>query len=594
MATRKLDRDETDFMRDYIQEGVDRGETEEQIKERRLELTRIVDCTIKQVAGAVAWKKDQNEEKLILKPLELPSNPEEQVQPPTQESQIQSVESSTSFSSADTEIGTPPESTPIETTPVPQINSPDELPTHVRVHPKSGAWVDFENSEIKETWRQAEAEFIDRHVDIDSAKRAEMRVLCTPGIKCYKEVQHLLRKGIKPENIFAVEREKAAWGEFETNCRAAGIRPVFGELQELLPHQAPFDIVCIDFLGQLSKANLRVLQKLPLRDRAVISVNMLAKREGRDIQEELSQMQFQYDGTHKEEQATALELALSQSSVPSNIATTLQNPTDADILRLAAEIQEQTEKTMSTKFTSVSDEVRDTALWSSLRHAGVLNERHWKYLKMFTPFPFHPIFLQEGRNSTSDKVEILQRACSKSFGPDIFRVEFALRAAGLLSNSDAPPLYSLDALALSSNSGLRQITSVEKYKYLSSVGQTRSPFVTNLAVVERPTKLYQDVTASAAFLLQSVREVLRDAAADLDTDFQFIIERNGTPLPEGFRASKSDRIVGKRIAGGTARTRHSITVEQYVRDYSRYNNGMAEYPLNNFATFKNIQRKTIE
>ena len=461
----------------------------------------------------------------------------------------------------------------------------------IKVSPLSGAWVDFENSEIKEQWRQVEADFIDRHIDKDPAKRAQMRVLCTPGIKCYKEVQHLLSKGIRPENILAVEREKAAWGEFESNCRSVGIRPVFGDLQEILPHQVPFDIVCIDFLGQLCKANLRVLHTLPLKDRAIISLNMLAKRESAEIQEELSQLKMQYDGTHRSEQSRIQKELLRRPSVTTERSTTLQNATDAHLLHLAEETRRQTDRAISEKFEPVSEEVRDVTLWSAMRHAGALNEQQWKFNNMFTPFPFHPTDVAEGRTDSMNKYVILSRACTKIFGPDIHRVEAWLHAGKLLGDSEL--YYSWDALALCSHIGLRQITALEKYKYLSRVGKAPSPFFTNLAVVEKPKQLYQDVNASAAFLLQSVRQCMRDTASEIKSDYQFIFERYEMPLREHAVPCGTDRLAGMYIASGTARRCQRISVQALANDFLRFNSGMASYPLNDYHAVQQVERKAI-
>ncbi len=210
-------------MRDFIKEGVERGETLEEIKLRRQELSDTLNCTIKQVAAATAWKK-QDDGSLVLEEL-LPNDPT-------------------------------------------KIDEPDL---------RNGSHMDY-SFESKNKWRDKWREFLMNNTEPE--KRGSMRVLCLPGKKCL-EIPLYLDLGFKPENIVGVEGgDLAARMEFLENAAKYQINASVGRLEELLKTEHKrFDVISLDFEGQLCFNHVKVFYFLPIADEAVILLNQQAKRE---------------------------------------------------------------------------------------------------------------------------------------------------------------------------------------------------------------------------------------------------------------------------------------------------------------------------
>jgi hypothetical protein len=139
------------------------------------------------------------------------------------------------------------------------------------------------NTEVKETWRKAWQHFLVERLPAEG--REHLRVLCLPGKQCL-EIPLYLELGIQPRNIVGVEGgDRLARAEFEKNAVRFGIDARPALLQELLlAEKQPFDIVNFDFEGQMCNLYLEIFRKVPLSKTALLCVNVAARRERRDIQ----------------------------------------------------------------------------------------------------------------------------------------------------------------------------------------------------------------------------------------------------------------------------------------------------------------------
>lgn len=148
--------------------------------------------------------------------------------------------------------------------------------------PRGGEHVDYD-SEIKGKWRKTMQSFIDRHTD--PRHRSHMRVLCLPGKQCL-EIPVYTELGFRPENIVGVEGgDASARDTFIENATQFGIKPVVGDLEEYLSTtNDPFDVVSYDFLGPSCQKYENIVSATPLREDALLLLNLMMKRETRSAQ----------------------------------------------------------------------------------------------------------------------------------------------------------------------------------------------------------------------------------------------------------------------------------------------------------------------
>jgi hypothetical protein len=575
MAIKKFERQDTDYMREYIQEGVKLKETEDQIKARRRELADLFGCSLAQVAGAVAWKK--NGDGLELKPLELNDSI-------NTVNDVEIIEESAKADPA-TSIKVTPAVNPTQPLEIP-VEEPvniTETSSNITVHPKSGAWADFERSAIKEKWRQVECEFIDKHLDADPEKRAKMRVLCTPGIKCYLEVRHLLSRGFKPENIIAIERDEGAWGDFESNCREIGITPMFGDLKEILPQiTEPIDVACIDFLGPYCVSYLQILHQLPLADRAIVAVNMMAKREKKDIQENLLKLLRHRNGEHSKVLRDNLMKAHRASLNNLQITSLDPHAIVSDIYNEAAE--QTSEWDNNTDDVEMSDELRDLALWHEMSQMGIERTINWLYPHLIEQIKIP----REGLNGSVKKMtdEFLRiQAISGALG---FIRSLMFSIDGQLGLDPdfrkAPNLQEIPNMTVGSASGMRRVAHMQKYKYLSRIGETPSPFYTNLAVVEKP-KEYRLIRNAASFGIESAVKICEDSGKKTDPGYVVYIDK-----PLFARPKQTDHLTFK----AANKKVKSISLGEMFYAIDTFQSLDDKYPLSDYMKQREIPRQDIK
>lgn len=389
--------------------------------------------------------------------------------------------------------------------PLQEVEAPLPPPTPVKAHPKSGAWVDYEHNEIKERWRTIEADFIDQNIDKDPEARTKMRILCTPGIKCYLEVRHLLKLGFKPENVVAIERDKKGWPDFETNAREIGLQPKFGELKEVVPNlKTPFDIVCLDFVNSGSVENQLILESLPLAPKAVVAINVLAKRERTAFQEMIGRL-------HKTAATTAPQVGREHMHKEvGDLMESVKNegPLEPDawsnrIFDMTANALQAIKSHLSTD-NDMSWEERETMLWYMQRYAGTLRDSSWLLPNAMKKIAVDPLQFENPEEARKYPIDKLRMSAVGSCIDELrgFFIHLASISGAIIRDDRILHLQNILDLLNAVIHGRRQIVAMEKYKYKSKVGKTSSPFLTSLCVTELPKKDYRLFQRSAEFAMK--------------------------------------------------------------------------------------------
>lgn len=452
----------------------------------------------------------------------------------------------------------------------------------VKIHPKSGAWADYEHSEVKEKWRKVELDFFDRQLDTWNKKPEEMSLLCTPGIKCYLELRPFLARGIKPQNICAVEREKAAWGEFASNCHELGIQPRFGDLKDILPEfREKFDVVLLDFVGPLSYSGINLVYKLPVADRAMIAINTLGKRENAETQESLAYLHKASDGT-KERQWT--------ERIQEKIKNGAMHPSEL-IHQTSREVQDWANDLEG----EISNDIRDTALWYCLKRIGLERPDNWMMPNLVMNIPNISVEeVKAARNEPNlDITENYWRTKSLDGALEVLERMFIemqgiLLLGGLRTNVFLSCVHQVCHAAAF---GEKQIAHLEKYSYKSKIGKTPSPFHTNLAMIELPTAEYKKLKSTIQFALTCARSLLQESCENYETAHEkssCFLEAEGVSFGQ---ISSNAKIAfykeRKRIT--------SIPLTTLLHDLASFENLVGgTYPLSFFENMKNQERRVIE
>ncbi|MBP9773096.1 MAG: hypothetical protein KBD00_00515 [Candidatus Peribacteraceae bacterium] len=246
MPERKLAPDEADYIRSYVQEGIDAGETEKQICSRRQELFDLFEGTISigQIRATTAWikiraKKNLNSAKIA------------------KEDKQDGVSDDIDFDN---------------------ITGQDR--TEIR-----GEDMDY-NTLTKIKWREKMSVFIDKNFPKEG--REKMRVLCLPGKECL-EIPMYLSLGFDPKNIIGVEGgKKETRSIFEQNAIRLGIDYRLGKLEDLLQSDPnAYDVVSLDFHGYFHDKHMDILENVLLAKKAVIMMNSMKSRENEQTKIEL-------------------------------------------------------------------------------------------------------------------------------------------------------------------------------------------------------------------------------------------------------------------------------------------------------------------
>lgn len=111
-----------------------------------------------------------------------------------------------------------------------------------------------------------------------------------PG-KDWVEVEQIyLQMGIRPENIYGVEKDESVFDDFESKAKELKCHFSKGEVDQFLAsREEGFDIVSLDFLGSAGLKNLTTIQLVQIKSGGCFISNFLAKREQSESQINLSQ-----------------------------------------------------------------------------------------------------------------------------------------------------------------------------------------------------------------------------------------------------------------------------------------------------------------
>lgn len=512
---------EKNAIREEFEKAVARNATAAEIDQIRRDIAELLGLSYAQVKAIGAWKREENG--LVLKPTqvagEVNKNDIEEMLDSSESAANRNTKTNenTSLSNALSAIGSSADPTTHEevlhSAPAPDLATSGHA---ISFHPQSGAWTDYEHSAIKGVWRYAEADMIDQCVDKSPEVRANMRIICTPGIKCYLEVRHLLALGFRGENIIAVERERKAWRDFEENARELGIKPIFGDLKDLLPTMhGPFDIACIDFVGAGSVDNLQIVEMLPLAPRAIVSINVMAKREKTEFQEAMGRLHktaaSDQPQVGRDTMRAGLDKLLHEARQGKKLPT-------REINRCIVDLVSQGYKNLETHFANDNDmswEERETMLWYIQRYAGTGKTSTWMNASMIDDLKItandfsHSDQLKKCSQDKLNQMYVTNeyRELMKFFNA------FAMQMIGLV---DDPRIFHVQFMADLLNCVTcrrRQIVALKKYRYNSQVGQTPSPFCTSIAVTEVPSREYQKYHPLIYFMQKAMAVIRKQPAS---------------------------------------------------------------------------------
>jgi hypothetical protein len=561
MAIRKPDQREKDEIRSAFERAIEEQATKEQIAELRKNLADRFHLTLQQVSSICAWKRNPNGEKLSLEPTKVNQEAKDVPHENDENSELtndqEEVEDLTSFRKS-----------PIST------------------HRKSGAWTDYEHSQVKEKWRTAEMAIFDKHRNSLLKPPEELQVLCTPGIKCHMEVKRLLERGIRPENILAVERVRGAWSEFESNCKALGIVPRFGELKEVLPKlRTKFDVVLLDFLGQYCLSNQEIVYQIPLENRAMIAINMGGKREKKDVQKA---MQKEKD-TARNVTADMIETRASELLRDAIDCSNPNIPIDerrARWHRLWKQAYEDVKGQLDNRDITVNDDLRDQELDSLVHCAGIGRSDHWTFPKLIQNIPqmFDPEKLKELRREEFNQDFIALKnfwtaldLCERGvFAP----FKYALRGSGPLGKQISQKIAPLVDMTGRAAVGHNLVTHLAKYKYFSRVSETPNPFLTTIAFVECPKDVYRKQQPAAHFFAQLTKEAAQDQKDKKERKYNFSVD--------------GDKVSVKKLEdNGSQRSLAGINISQLLEAMQLYEEQNNKYPLNDYEQSKKIERELL-
>jgi len=535
MATRKLDRSETDFMRDYIQEGVDRGGRGVQKQKRRRELTEIVNCTIKQVAGAVAWK-DKGQEKLVLEPLVLDEKPETSEQP----------------------------------------SSPPSLPTNIETDYDNSGEDDYEEMdydyETKRRWRNKLQEQIRATLPLlDSTGN---RVLFFPGRNCY-EVEIYRELGIPSNQLvgFIKSTDPKVLADFYRSAQKFGIDARIGDLERACQMDiGKFDIVSLDFPGQFCDKYHRICTKIPLNDRSIVIVNTMGKREKGKAHVLLG----------------VAEKAAHPQKLLEGLETFGARPYSTD---------EERER-VSQELTAFLKEPTEDVAHAREQHAhlltvgsmGIHQTRNW----VFEQEILNSHAMQIRATTDKDPIQSL-RSCASLLGPLMGR-NLTARLAEYSWNNDIAKIDSVSnllsgGLFLDTVFNRPHVLALKKYQYVSD-GRSHSPFNTDIAVLDIPKDFYATLRQSAYFLLQCFLSELKRSwqiGPWYETRF-FIRTRKGWELPLGGKLSKNDLLV----FASNDQTICQIPLKYLFSEAGKHFKRISQYPLEEREEQANVVREAIQ
>lgn len=505
MEKRALDRDETDFMRDYIQEGVDRGETNDQIKARRRELAELFHCTLPQIVGAVAWKKQLGEEQLILEPLELPklsdsnstdsslkTNQELQDRPDDQERKLRDENES-------------------------EDNKDLEKANSERDYEK----MDYDY-EIKNRWRKIIQQNIQSNFPLINPEQS--RVLFFPGRHCHEAaIYHELGIPGKNQVGFIKDNNTNVIADFRDAADRFGIDGRVGDIERAcIGGIGRFNIVSLDFPGEICDKYSRICGRIELEDKAIIIVNTMGKREK-------EQAKVMLGLADKSVNAGAFRQRLDSIAVYPG-----STPAKRELAR------QQFSSVFNEKSENVPESRTNNAHILTVGSMGRLQPRNWMFSDEIVRYMETHEWVREDKDpirSLRSVATILSGVIGKNLAGALMRYSWDKTKINRMLSLASGGLF-LDTVFCRPH-----MLSLKKFQYTSE-GRSRSPFNTDIAVLDTPRTAYENLKRTAHFLLQCfLSEALRSRGSTwFETEF-FVRTRQGWKLGVGGVVGNKDRLV---------------------------------------------------
>ncbi len=469
---RRLEKWENELIIDHINDGLTRKETNEQLARRRLELREVLgeDVSIEQIRAVSAWIKIRGK-----KALQSTGSPTVEPTPETND----------------------------------EYASVKNGPEHFNY-----------NNERKERWRRKWEEFID--AETTPAERERMNVLCLPGKMCL-EIPLYLRLGFRPENITGVEGgDEEAKALFRQNADRYGIRGIEGRMEELLEQDpTKYDVVSLDFPGQLSHASARIAQKTLLAPKALVLTNFMAKREQKIVQEGFARAQEMMrlsNEDFKKHGVKALDVAHQKG----------KEATDDDEFNLA--------------------QARTFGGLAFHSNFGYLRNENRTCHKLFDSFPI-PESMRErddsfSRNYSREDWDAILRREALEISTQVFldTLERTLCGSGMPPASSRNFTFMLQALGHRGYFGTPFTMNLKSYRYVSQTEKAASPFESDFAVLHTPVREYEETRHTLSFLLAGASSIMQSLIDGVSLGKMYVRDKRKQALLEGMKLSISDTI----------------------------------------------------
>lgn len=390
----------------------------------------------------------------------------------------------------------------------PQITDKIPIPSVKLITQKTEWWAHVEyNNAIKNKWREKIKEYLLERTT--TTERAKMKVMCLPWKNWLEVKQIYLEIWFLPENIIWFEKNQTAFEEFLNNkpkwCKHE-IRNIIDFLKET---QDRFDLVSLDFLGPMSEKNLDIFRYLQVNDRFFVFSNMMAKREWENMQKFLQWYDWitrNMHSSHPQEWTSVLQTALWFGKL---IFNWQENPRELKKVRDESFLV-----------------VLQTIIWEN----SIKN--YWNFLDRIKNIELKYPWLNY---SIEMMIVVILNQMEKSLihhwinDGNSWRVWVRLRW-----------------LFLRAIRNFVFITDYKKYKYLSKIWKTSTPFVSDFFEFKIPNELYSNTRYVINFLIDCLEwfmQLEKNSQEWMRDTVRFVIMDRNYSIIKRNRMVSSDKLV---------------------------------------------------
>jgi len=423
-----------------------------------------------------------------------------------------------------------------------------------------GEHVDYDNP-TKEHWREAWKAYLEQHTHPDL--RSHMKVLCLPGKHCL-EVPLYLDLGFRKENIVGIEGgDRIARAEFEKNAKALGIDWQAMRLEEYLEDQRTrFDVVSLDFIGQLSPSTVKICSNLMLAERSIVMINTLARREGRDVQKNLQWLWQMMIDSEKQDRHLLDEGAEVQVPSPDwNLALSREH------------------------------------LLAALSQVGVERRENWFYGSKIEQIPLLPAAQALETNSSRKKMQANIDLVLATMLGELIQVLDQHHLVDIGDTRERQVLAQMGDMFHDVVFGNKFITDVQKLSYRSEVSDQRCTFHTDIASIHTPRRLYEEISGATEFILECICKAIEmidrqnsQNRAGTAEGFSFEILRRNVSLPMDRKAHRSDTMTclyGNKVIS-------ACPVFALDRALQKYHEYRVQNPAHTLLSQSQIERQELK